>query len=73
MLKGEGKDKTFVLAANRNIQYGTDQLGDRPIHAYTSADAAALCDKLIENGLSVSSVKRNFSTIRSILNLTITE
>jgi integrase len=73
MLKGEGKDKTFVRGANRNIQYVIDQLGDRPIDAYTSADAAALRDKLIENGLSVSSVKRNFSTIRSILNLTITE
>ena len=73
MLKGEGKDKTFVRGANRNIQYVTDQLGDRPIDAYTSADAAALRDKLIENGLSVSSVKRNFSTIRSIINLTITE
>jgi len=73
MLKGEGKDKTFVRGANRNIQYVIDQLGDRPIDAYTSADAAALRDKLIENGLSVSSVKRNFSTIRSIINLTITE
>ncbi len=73
MLKGEGKDKTFVRGANRNIQYVTDQLGDRPIDAYTSADAAALRDKLIEHGLSVSSVKRNFSTIRSIINLTITE
>ena len=73
LLKGEGKDKTFVRGANRNIQYVIDQLGDRPIDAYTSADAAALRDKLIENGLSVSSVKRNFSTIRSIINLTITE
>ena len=73
MLKGERKDKTFVHGANRNIQYVTDQLGDRPIDAYTSADAAALRDKLIENGLSASSVKRNFSTIRSIVNLTITE
>ena len=73
MLKGEGKDKTFVRGANRNIQYVIDQLGDRPIDAYTSADAAALRDKLIENGLSVSSVKRNFSTIRSIINLTISE
>ena len=73
MLKGEGKDKTFVRGANRNIQYVTDQLGDRPIDAYTSADAAALRDKLIGNGLSVSSVKRNFSTIRSIINLTVTE
>ena len=73
LLKGDGKDKTFVRGANRNIQYVTDQLGDRPIDAYTSADAAALRDKLIENGLSVSSVKRNFSTIRSIINLTISE
>ena len=73
LLRGNGKDKTFVRGANRNIQYVTDQLGDRPIDAYTFADAAALRDKLIENGLSVSSVKRNFSTIRSIINLTITE
>ena len=73
LLKGDDKDKTFVRGANRNIQYVTDQLGNRPIDAYTSADAAALRDKLIENGLSVSSVKRNFSTIRSIINLTITE
>ena len=73
LLKGEGKDKTFVRGANRNIQYVIDQLGDRPIDAYTSADAAALRDKLTDNGLSVSSVKRNFSTIRSIINLTITE
>jgi len=73
LLKGEGKDKTFVRGANRNIQYVTEHLGDRPIDAYTSADAASLRDKLMDNGLSVSSVKRNFSTIRSIINLTITE
>ena len=41
MLKGDGQDKTFVRGANRNIQYVNDQLGDRPIDAYTSADAAA--------------------------------
>ena len=73
LLKGEGKGKTFVRGANRNIQYVPDQLGDRPIDSYTSADAAALRDKLIENGLSASSVKRNFSTIRSIFNLNISE
>ena len=73
LLKGEGKDKTFVRGANRNIKYVTELLGDRPIDAYTSADAASLRDKLMDNGLSVSSVKRNFSTIRSIINLTITE
>jgi integrase len=73
LLKGEGKDKTFVRGANRNIKYVTEHFGDRPIDAYTSADAASLRDKLMDNGLSVSSVKRNFSTIRSIINLTITE
>ena len=73
LLKGYGKDKTFARGANRNIRYLIDHLGDRPIDAYTSADAASLRDSLIDGGLSVSSVKRNFSTIRSIINLTITE
>jgi integrase len=73
LLKGYGKDRTFVRGANRNIRYLTEHLGDRPIDAYTSADAASLRDSLIDGGLSVSSVKRNFSTIRSIINLTITE
>ena len=72
-LKGKGKDKTFVRGANRNISYVIEHLGDRPIDAYTSADAASLRDQLIDKGLSVSSVKRNFSTIRSIVNLTLTE
>ena len=37
------------------------------------ADAAALRDAMLEKGLSIASVKRNFSTIRSIINLTISE
>ena len=72
-LKGVGKDKTFIRGVSRNIDVVIKHLGDKPIDGYSSADAAALRDKLIENGLSVSSVKRNFSTIRSIINLTITE
>ena len=71
-LKGVGKDKTFIRGALRNVDVVIKHLGDRPIDAYTSADAAAFRDKLIENRLSVSSVKRSFSTIRSIINLTIT-
>ena len=54
MLKGEGKDKTFLRGANRNVQYVTDQLGDRPIDAYTSADAAALRDAMLDRGLSAT-------------------
>ena len=44
-----------------------------PIDGYSSADAAALRDAMLDKGLSIASVKRNFSTIRSIINLTISE
>jgi integrase len=72
-LKGVGKDKTFIRGASRNVDVVIKHLGDKPIDAYTSADAAALRDAMLEKGLSIASVKRNFSTIRSIINLTISE
>ena len=72
-LKGVGKDKTFIRGASRNADVVIKHLGDKPIDAYTSADAAALRDAMLEKGLSIASVKRNFSTIRSIINLTISE
>ena len=72
-LKGVGKDKTFTRGASRNIDAVINQLGDRPIDGYSSADAAALRDVMLDKGLSIASVKRNFSTIRSIINLTISE
>jgi len=72
-LKGEGKDKIFIRAANRNIKYVIDLLGDLPIDDYSSKDASKFRDCLIEKGLLVSSVKRVFSSIRSIINLSITE
>ena len=72
-LKGEGKDKTFIRGANRNIKYVIELLGDLPIDDYSSKDASKFRDCLIEKGLLVSSVKRVFSSIRSIINLSITE
>ena len=72
-LKGVGKDKTFIRGASRNVDVVIKHLGDRPIDGYSSADAAALRDAMLEKGLSIASVKRNFSTIRSIINLTISE
>ena len=48
-------------------------LGNRPLDRYTSADAAAFGDQLFEKGLSSSSVKRTFASIRSIVNLSIKE
>ena len=72
-LKGVNKDKTFRRGAERNIQSVIDVLGDRPLYEYSSSDAAMYRDFLLKKGLNTASVKRNFSTIRSIINLTIQE
>ena len=72
-LKGVNKDKTFRRGAERNIQSVIDLLGDRPLDEYSSSDAAMYRDYLLKKGLNTASVKRNFSTIRSIINLTIQE
>ncbi len=72
-LKGEGKDKTFIRGANRNIKYVIELLGDLPIDEYSSKDASKFRDYLLDRGLLISSVKRIFSSIRSIINLSISE
>ena len=72
-LKGIGKDKTFHRGAERNVQSVIDILGDRPLDKYSSSDAASFRDYLLKRGLTTNSVKRNFSTIRSIINLCIQE
>jgi integrase len=72
-LKGKGQDPVFSRTATRNIQNVIDVLGDRPVSAYTSSDAATFRDSLFARGLSSSSVKRMFGSVRSILNLVISE
>jgi integrase len=72
-LKGINKDKSFYLGAKRNIKYVIELLGNRPLDNYSSLDASGFRDYLLKKGLTVSSVKRNFSTIKSIFNLTIQE
>jgi len=72
-LKGSNKAPTFHRGAKRNIKAVVDVLGDKPIDQYRSSDAAAYRDYSLERGLTVASVKRNFSTIRSIINLTLSE
>ena len=72
-LKGVGKNDTFIRGAKRNIQSVIDVLGDRGLDEYSSSDAAAFRDFLLNKGLTTNSVKRNFATIRSIVNLCIQE
>ena len=72
-LKGANKDKVFRRGAERNIQSVVDVLSDRPLDEYSSSDAAAYRDYLLKRGLTTNSVKRNFATIRSVINLAIQE
>ena len=72
-LKGAGKDKVFKRGAERDIQSVVDVLGDRPLDEYASSDAANFRGYLLKKGLTTNSVKRNFATIRSVINLSIQE
>ena len=72
-LKGEGKDKTFIRTANRNIEYIIKVLGNKNIKSYTSKEASKFRDWLIEQRMSLSTVKRVFSSVKSVINLSIQE
>ena len=72
-LKGQGKDKTFIRTANRNIEYIVKVLGNKSIRSYSSIDASKFRDWLMEQGMSLSTVKRVFSSVKAIINLTIQE
>ena len=69
-LEGSDKGRVFHRGAERNIQSVIDVLGVRPVDEYASSDAAFYRDHLLKKGLTTNSVKRNLSTIRSIINLT---
>ena len=72
-LKGVGKDKVFIRTANRNTQYVTKLLGDRPISSYSSNEAAQFRDWCIGQGMGIKTVKRAFASVRAIINLAISE
>ena len=72
-LKASNDSPTFIRASKRSVRYVVEALGNRPITAYSSADAAAFRDHLIDRGLSMSSVKRIFASVRSIINLVMRE
>ena len=62
-LKGVGKDKVFIRIANRNTQYVTKLLGDRPISSYSSNETAQFRDWCIDRGMGIKTVKRVFSSM----------
>ena len=70
-LKGAGKYKVFTRTANRNTDYVTKLLRDRPISSYSSNQAAQFCDWCIQQGMGIKTVKCVFSSTRAIVNLAI--
>ena len=72
-MKGTGKSRVFYRAGQRNINTVISLLGDRPIDEYSTSDASTLRDYLIDKGLKIASITRKFSTIKSVINLTIRE
>ena len=72
-LKGIGKAKTFHQAAIRNTKVVTNILGDRVLTEYRSVDAGRVRDELLSRNLSVLSIRRIFTTVKAIINLSITE
>ena len=73
LLKGGVTNPVFARTARRNGRYVIAALGNRPITAYSSVDAAKFRDYLFENGLSLGSVRRIFGSVRSIINLVMRE
>ena len=72
-LKGDGKDKVFIRAAQRNAASVIEVLGDRPINDYASSEAGKLRDALLDRGLAVTSIKRMFGSVKAIINLAMAE
>ena len=72
-LKSESRDHVFVRGATRNIKRVIKYLGDKPIDMYSSSKSATVRDKELRRGIPFASIKRNFSTVRSVINLSISE
>ena len=72
-LKAHNKGPVFTRTVTRSVGYVIEVLGDRSITDYTSLNAAQFRDALIERGLSSSSVKRIFGSVRAITKLILSE
>jgi integrase len=72
-LKGTGKSNLFFEVSNRSIRYLQECLGHDNIINLEPADAGRFRDFLFDRGMSSSSVKRVFSSVRAIMNLVIKE
>ena len=66
-------DKTFIRTARRNAAYVAKVLGNNPITSYATSEAAKFRDWCFDQGMSSNTVKRVFTAVRSVINLTMRE
>jgi integrase len=72
-LQGTGKSKLFFEVSNRSIRYLVECVGHDNINCLEPVDAGRFRDSLFDRGMSSSSVKRVFSSVKAIINLAIKE
>ena len=72
-LKGTGKTDLFFGSSERNIRYLIECLGHDSLTSLEVLDAGRFRNYLLERGMSSSSVKRVFSSVRAVINLAIRE
>tara|TARA_E500000081_G_scaffold85942_1_gene87055 strand:- start:649 stop:1281 length:633 start_codon:yes stop_codon:yes gene_type:complete len=63
-------DKVFQRTARRNASYVAEAIGNKPITSYATNEAGQFRDWCFAKGMSVSSVKRVFNSVKTIINLT---
>jgi integrase len=72
-LKGKGRPKTFRTAAERSCNYLISLCGNKPLSKYTRNDALQFRDWLVARVLTGSSVTRNFSYLKAVINFALSE
>jgi integrase len=72
-VKGRNKRKFFFTHCSRSVNYVEECLGCRSLDQYSSADAASFRDWLRKRSLSTSSIQRNFSNVKALVNFCIKE
>ena len=72
-VKGQSKGKLFFSHAKRNVSYVVTCLGSRSLDCYSTADAAAFRQWLLERGLGNTSLLRIFGGVKAIVNFCIKE
>jgi len=71
--KGKGRPVTFRIAAERSCNYLIGLSGNKPLSGYTRQDALQFRDWLVARGLTGSSITRNFSYLKAVINFALSE